>query len=91
MSSQPAPVLANPTPLSRLSPGEHGVVCAIDPGSPIGRRLIDLGFVPGTPICVVRRAPLGDPVAYELRGMRLCLRRSEAARISVWPTDDAGA
>jgi ferrous iron transport protein A len=33
----------------------------------------------------VRRAPLGDPVVYELRGYHLCLRRSEATRIRVEP------
>jgi Fe2+ transport system protein FeoA len=32
---------------------------------------------------VLRRAPLGDPVEYELRGYRLCLRRTEAMRIRV--------
>jgi Fe2+ transport system protein FeoA len=30
-----------------------------------------------------RRAPLGDPRVYELRGTQLCLRRSEAARVLV--------
>ncbi|TDI20188.1 MAG: ferrous iron transport protein A, partial [Acidobacteria bacterium] len=43
----------------------------------------DLGFVPGTLVEVRRRAPLGDPVEFELRGTHLCLRRGEAARIRV--------
>ena len=34
-----------------------------------------------------RVTPLGDPVAYELRGYRLCLRRVDAARVRVVPTD----
>jgi Fe2+ transport system protein FeoA len=54
--------------------------------SPIGRRLLDLGFTPGSRLRVVRRAPLGDPVEYELRGSRICLRRGEAERIRVDPT-----
>jgi len=49
----------------------------------VSRRLLDLGFVPGTRVRVVRRAPLGDPTLYELRGTQLCLRRSEAARVRV--------
>ncbi len=53
--------------------------------APAGQRLLDLGFVPETRIRVVRRAPLGDPVLYDLRGTRLCLRRSEAAIIRVRP------
>ena len=49
----------------------------------IGRRLEDLGFVPGTRVKVVRRAILGDPTVYALRGSLLALRRSEATRIRV--------
>jgi len=69
--------------LADLAPGAAGVVQAVDGGSPIGRRLLDLGFVPHTRVHVVRRAPLGDPLEFELRGTRLCLRRTEAARILV--------
>ncbi len=69
--------------LADLRPGEAGYVVAVTGDDAIGRRLLDLGLLPGTAISVVRRAPLGDPVVYELRGYRLCLRRSEAARIRV--------
>ena len=74
-----------PASLAELTPGSEAVVTAVDGDGAIGRRLLDLGFVPGTVVRVVRRAPLGDPVEYELRGARLCLRRSEAARIRVRP------
>ena len=55
-------------PLADLPPGARAVVERVDPGLAIGRRLLDLGFVPGTEVRVVRRAPLGDPV--ELRDPR---------------------
>lgn len=71
--------------LADLAPGSAGVVHSVDGDGALGRRLLDLGFVPGTAIAVVRRAPLGDPVEYELRGARMCLRRTEAARIRVLP------
>jgi len=71
--------------LADLPPGSVARIAAVDPQSPIGRRLLDLGFVPGTQVRVVRRAPLGDPVEYELRGYRVCLRRSEALRVEVAP------
>jgi len=70
-------------PLSRLAPGQCAVVKVLDGSSPIGRRLFDLGFRPGTRLRVIRRAPLGDPTTYELRGSRFCLRRSEAERVGV--------
>jgi ferrous iron transport protein A len=72
-----------PLSLADVPPGAAARVAAVDPQSPIGRRLLDLGFVPGTEVRVLRRAPLGDPVEYELRGYRVCLRRSEALRIGV--------
>ena len=74
-----------PCPLAQLAPGCEAVVVRVDPEHPIGRRLLDLGFAPDTPIRVLRRAPLGDPTSYELRGMRLCLRRAEAERVWVRP------
>lgn len=72
-----------PLSLAGLAPGQRAVITAVDGGCRVGRRLLDLGFRPGTPLRVMRRAPLGDPTTYELRGSRICLRRSEAARISV--------
>ena len=49
------------------------------------RRLREIGFCAGAPVRFVRRAPLGDPAMYELRGALLSLRRSEARRIQVEP------
>ena len=71
--------------LARLPVGTAAVVEAVTDGSPVSARLLDLGFVPGTPVRALRRAPLGDPTLYELRGAQLCLRRSEAERIEVRP------
>lgn len=92
--------MANPEPVSgppaerlaltQLAPGASGVIVHVEAGGGIGRRLLDLGFIPATPIRVLRRAPLGDPVVYELRGTRICLRRDEAAHILVRP-DPPGA
>jgi ferrous iron transport protein A len=78
---------APPLSLAALPIDAAGVVELVEPGSPVSRRLLDLGFVPGTRVRVLRRAPLGDPTVYELRGTQLCLRRSEAARVLVRPLD----
>jgi ferrous iron transport protein A len=77
------PTATRPALLSRLAPGQCALVATVDGTSPIGRRLFDLGFRPGTRLRVIRRAPFGDPTTYELRGSRFCLRRSEADRIGV--------
>jgi Fe2+ transport system protein FeoA len=47
------------------------------------RRLLDLGITPGEEMAVVQSAPLGDPIVVMVRGMRLALRRREAAWIRV--------
>ncbi len=47
------------------------------------RRLREIGFCAGAPVRFIRRAPLGDPAMYELRGALMSLRRGEARRIRV--------
>ena len=47
------------------------------------RRLLDLGITPGEELAIVQTVPLGDPLVVIVRGMRLALRRREAAWIRV--------
>ncbi|MGH0035879.1 MAG: FeoA family protein [Myxococcota bacterium] len=70
-------------PLSELRPGDLGRVCQVSESSALERRLLDLGFLPETPVRMIRRAPLGDPIEFEIRGTRICLRREEAGHIRV--------
>ena len=70
-------------PLSELPVGGRAFVVALDGAPELAARLSALGFLPETEVRCRRRAPLGDPRVYELRGAQLCLRRSEAARVLV--------
>ena len=72
-------------PLSELPVGARAHVVALAAGPELAARLDALGFLPATEVRCRRRAPLGDPRVYELRGTQLCLRRSEAARVLVEP------
>jgi ferrous iron transport protein A len=47
------------------------------------RRLLDLGLSPGTIVEARLRSPLGDPVAYHVRGTTIALRKSQADQIEV--------
>ena len=47
------------------------------------RRLLDLGFTPGTSVAVVRTTPLGDPLVVVVRGTQLALRKREASWVKV--------
>ncbi len=55
---------------------------------PISRRLRELGFVPGEPVRVVARGPVGrDPLLVQIGFTRFALRRAEAARVRVIPEE----
>ena len=82
--------MASLIPLRELPPGRRARLAAPAAGGAIARRLQDLGFVPDTPLEVVRRAPLGDPVEIEIRGYRLCLRLAQIEGLLV-RLDEAGA
>jgi ferrous iron transport protein A len=74
-----------PAPLTALDPGGEAIIIDVRESGPVGRRLLDLGLLPRTHIKMIRRAPLGDPILYELRGYRLCLRGVDAGRVRVRP------
>jgi ferrous iron transport protein B len=69
--------------LDTLDPGEEGVVATVDAPSDLRHRLVEMGFVPGTTVAMAAVAPLGDPIEVALRGYRLAVRRSEAARVAL--------
>jgi len=69
--------------LSTLNPGERSVVVRIDIPPDQRGRLLEMGLLPGTPVELVRFAPLGDPVEIKLRNSHLSLRRLEAEKIQV--------
>ena len=82
----PAPNMASPIGLDQLAPGASGCVRVVAAENGARRRLLEMGFVPGTPLRVVRLAPLGDPMQVELHGYHISLRRSEARAILVEPS-----
>ena len=69
--------------LSDLKPGERGVISRIAGDRELRRRLLDMGLTRGTEIIVVRRAPLGDPVEFLLKGYNLSLRKRECDGVYV--------
>jgi len=72
------------TSLSQLAVGQRGRVATVAGNDTVGVRLLEMGLIPGVELQLVGTAPLGDPLEYELRGYRLSLRRSEAARVQVF-------
>jgi len=66
-----------------LAPADH---CDIDAGVDVPRRLMELGFVPGERIRMLRRGvPGGEPLAVKVGNSTFALRKFEAALISIRP------
>lgn len=69
--------------LDQLTPGERATVAELT--GPIGqqRRLTELGFIPGGSVTALLESPWGDPVAYEVCGAVIALRRATAREIYI--------
>ena len=71
--------------LADLAVGRRGVVHAFRCAGPLMQRLLEMGLTRGTPVEVIRLAPLGDPLEIRLRGYYLSLRKAEARLIEIEP------
>ena len=69
--------------LRQMKKGQSGTITAITVSGELGRRIREMGLVPGTELTIQGRAPLYDPVAIRVFGGTLSLRNSEADHISV--------
>jgi ferrous iron transport protein A len=74
---------AHPGCLDRIAVGRSARITAVNGGDATALRLLEMGLTPGASVRVVAHAPLGDPLELEVRGYRLSLRRSDAARVAV--------
>ena len=69
--------------LSELNPGEEGYIAKVLGHGRFRKRINEMGFVAGKKVTVIKRAPLQDPVEYEIMGYRISLRNSEAEMIEI--------
>jgi Fe2+ transport system protein FeoA len=69
--------------LAQLSVGQSAKVVQLSKSGEVAQRLMEMGVTPGVIMRHIGAAPLGDPLEFELRGYRLCMRRSEASQIEV--------
>jgi len=69
--------------MRKMKDNQSGVISAIKVGGELGRRVRDMGLVPGATVKIQGRAPLYDPVAIRVMGFTLTLRNNEADHIEV--------
>lgn len=75
--------MKNVVSLRSLQEGQRATIASINAEGEMGRRIRDMGLVPGVEVQVVGRAPLEDPVALRLMGFTLTLRNNEADYVDV--------
>ena len=68
-------------PTANILPGQRARLVQIGGERSFRRRLMELGFLPGTSVRLVRRVGVGDLVEFEVRGGHISLRASEAVAL----------
>ncbi len=68
--------------LTELPIGSVARISSID-DSPHKEKLQEMGCIPGVLVKPIMRAPLGDPIAFELEEYTLSMRKNEAFSIQV--------
>ena len=76
-------MVAASQPLTSLAAGSSAIVTEIKIPVETRSRLMEMGLLVGSPVELVRFAPLGDPVEIKVRGYHLTLRKHEAEQIWV--------
>lgn len=77
--------MSAPTTLAQLPVGTVGIIRSLAIGRAGLTRLREMGLVPGTQVCMVRRAPFGDPIEIHVRGSNIAMRNEEAVHIEISP------
>ncbi|MEZ8103746.1 MULTISPECIES: FeoA family protein [Vibrio] len=70
--------------LSQLREGDCASILSFSEiSNDVRKKLMVMGLLPNTLVKVVRRAPMGDPLQVEVRGVSLAIRENIAAAILV--------
>jgi len=69
--------------LRDMQENQTGTIVSVKAAGELGRRIRDMGLVPGKEIKIQGRAPLYDPVSLRIMGFTLTLRNNEADFIKV--------
>jgi ferrous iron transport protein A len=74
--------------LDQLKQGQCATITRVDNEGPLAQRLMSLGLLEGTTVCLLRSALGGDPIEIDVMGYALSLRKAEARQIDICLTDD---
>jgi len=83
LSGNNAPAQNFEATLVDLRRGDTAVLDSIDLPGDDARRLMELGFLPGTTVTAGFSAPGGDPRVFQVDGSEVALRRETARKLKV--------
>ena len=79
-----------------LKAGQAAVIETVGGEGALRQHFLDMGLIPGAEVCMVKLAPMGDPMELKIHGYELTLRLADAAKIdrssaAIYPTEEAPA
>jgi len=69
--------------LTDLNPGHSAVVKKLTASGSMRRRLQDMGFIEKSCVECLQKSPLGDPIAYLIKGTVIALRTEDSSNIII--------
>jgi ferrous iron transport protein A len=69
--------------LSELCVGECARVTGLLSSGSMRRRFLDIGLSPGALVVCVGKSPLGDPLAYIVRGCEIAIRKRDSETVVI--------
>jgi ferrous iron transport protein A len=78
--------LQNRTRLSELSRGAKARILAFD-AADVEMALINLGVIPGAKCRLTNVSPFGGPIAFDINGTKVAMRKQDARCVWVYPED----
>ncbi len=76
--------------LADIHTGGECVIVKVHGHGSFRNRIVEMGFVKGEKVVVIKNAPLRDPIEYKLMDSHISLRRSEAELIEVMELNKGG-
>jgi ferrous iron transport protein A len=67
--------------LDKLGFGVVARVVKVEATHTLSQRLMEMGIVPGAPVCVIKSAPFGGPLEVRVRSYHLAIRRPDASAV----------
>ena len=70
--------------LSQLQQGQKATIIGFSElSNDVRKKLMVMGLLPNTSVTLIRKAPMGDPLQVEVRGVSLAVRTNIADTIAV--------